>query len=139
MTRGLECAFWGTLGRDPELRTSKAGNPFASLNVAVTVGKDDAGKDVTQWVRVTAFGDSAERIAAQAEKGARVYVEGSLTLNHWKAADGEKRTDLQVAAFKVEKVGAIGKNRPRRDNGAGQEPGRQPYTEPAELNDEIPF
>ena len=138
--RGIETAFWGTLGRDPELKTSRAGNAYASLNVAVTVGKDDtSGKDVTQWVRVTAFGETAERIAAQAEKGARVYVEGSLTLNHWQAADGEKRTDLQVAGFKVEKVGAIGKNRPKREDGEAREPARQSYSDDAPLSDEIPF
>jgi hypothetical protein len=46
--RGIEAAFWGTLGKDPELRTSKTGNPFATLSVAVTVGQADDGKDVSQ-------------------------------------------------------------------------------------------
>ena len=48
--RGLETAFWGTLGADPELKTGKSGKPFATFNVAVTVGHADDGKDVTQWV-----------------------------------------------------------------------------------------
>ena len=41
----IEIAFWGTLGGDPELKTAKSGNAFAVMNVAVTVGKDDTGKD----------------------------------------------------------------------------------------------
>jgi hypothetical protein len=43
--RGIETAFWGTLGGDPELKTAKSGNAFAVMNVAVTVGRDDTGKD----------------------------------------------------------------------------------------------
>jgi hypothetical protein len=31
--RGIESAFWGVLGKDPELRTSKTGTPFATMNV----------------------------------------------------------------------------------------------------------
>jgi single-strand DNA-binding protein len=115
--RGLECAFWGTLGGDPELKTAKSGNAFAVMNVAVTVGKDDAGKDISQWVRVAVFGQTAEEIAARAAKSDRVYVEGSLTLNIWTTAAGEQRSGLNVAAWKVEKVPAIGKNRQFREKG----------------------
>ena len=43
--RGIESPFWGTLGKDPELKTSKNGNPFATMNVVVTVGQADDGKD----------------------------------------------------------------------------------------------
>ena len=66
--RGLETAFWGTLGADPELKTGKSGKPFATFNVAVTVGHADDGKDVTQWVRVACFGAVAEEIAARAAR-----------------------------------------------------------------------
>ena len=50
--RGLETAFWGTLGKDPELKTSKTGTRFAAMNIVVTVGQADDGKDVSQWLRV---------------------------------------------------------------------------------------
>ena len=42
--RGIEAAFWGTLGADPELKLSKAGNPFATMNAAIAVGHADDGK-----------------------------------------------------------------------------------------------
>jgi single-strand DNA-binding protein len=115
--RGIECAFRGTLGGDPERKTAKSGNAFAVMNVAVTVGKDDAGKDTTQWVRVACFGKVAEDIAARAAKSDRVYCEGTLTLNQWNDAHGEVRHGLNVAAWKVEKVAAIGKNRQFREKG----------------------
>jgi single-strand DNA-binding protein len=117
MNRGIEAAFWGVLAKDPERRTSKTGKPFATMNVAVTIGNSDDGREVTQWVRVACFGETAEKIAAAAKKGDRVYCEGSLTLNEWTDAQGERRTGLNVAAFKVEKVPGIGKNRPRREPG----------------------
>jgi single stranded DNA-binding protein len=113
--RGIETAFWGVLGKDPELKTSKTGNAFATMNVAVTVGKADDGKDVSQWVRVACFGEAAEKTAAKARKGDRVYVEGSLPLNTWETAAGETKTGLNVAAWKCEKVPGIGRNRVRQD------------------------
>jgi single-strand DNA-binding protein len=135
--RGIETAFFGTLGRDPELRTSKNGNAYATLSIAVTVGQDDNGREATQWVRVTCFGDTAERVVATAKKGARLYAEGSLTLNQWTTHDGQARTDLQVSAWKVEKLGQIGRNRPKRDTSAQRR--AAPTDDRFALNDEIPF
>jgi len=136
--RGIEAAFWGVLGKDPDLRTSKAGKPFCGLALAVTIGKADDGKDVTQWVRATCFGDAAGKIAASCKKGDRVYVEGTLTLNEWQGQDGEKRTGLNVAAWKAEKIGAIGKSRERRTDGDHLRPIEQP-SQRGGFNDEIPF
>lgn len=122
--RGIEVACWGTLGKDPELKTSKAGTLYAGMNVVVVTGTTDDGKDVSQWLRVTCFKGVAEAIARRAKKGDRVYVEGTLTMNQWNDAAGEVKHGLNVAAWKVEKVAAIGKNRERKpgtsqDNGNG--------------------
>jgi single-strand DNA-binding protein len=122
MNRGIETAFWATLGKDPELKTSKAGTAYTGMNVVVTVGATDEGKDVSQWLRVTCFGDTAKAIASRAKKGDRVYIEGTLTLNTWSdKSTGEAKTGLNVAAWKCERVAAIGKNRERKpgtqDNG----------------------
>ena len=115
--RGIEAAFWGKLAKPPELRTSKAGNAFATMSVAVAIGQGDDGKEILQWVRVACFGTTAEIIAAQARKGDRIYCEGILTLNSWAATSGEKRTGLNLAAFRCEKIPAIGKSRPRQERG----------------------
>jgi single-strand DNA-binding protein len=112
--RGIETAFWGVLGNDPELKTSKSGKAFAQMSVVVAVGQGDDGKDASQWLRVACFGETAERLAHQAKKGDRVYVEGTLTLNTWAdKATGESRTALNVAAWKCERLGNIGKHRER--------------------------
>jgi single stranded DNA-binding protein len=151
MNRGIETAFWATLGKDPELKTSKSGKPFATFNVAVTVGHADDGKD--QWVRVACFGQVAEEIAARAAKSDRLYIEGSLTLNTWTTSAGEQRSGLSVAAWKCERVASIGKNRQFREKGHEIAPSTfksdtrrdaEAVFKPApekrfELNDEIPF
>jgi single-stranded DNA-binding protein len=95
MTRGIEAAFWGVPGRDPELKASKSGTPYAGMNLVVPAGKSDDG-DVSQWVRVTCFGETAKAIAARTKKGDRIYIEGTLTLNTWAdKSTGEAKTGLK--------------------------------------------
>ena len=143
MNRGIETAFWGTLGKDPELKTSKTGNPFATMNVVVTVGTSDDGKDVGQWLRVACFGETAKAIASRAKKGDRVYVEGNLTMTQWNDAQGEVRHGLNVAAWKVERVASIGKSRERKPgayqaNGEGQ-PKQNGRPQHRDFDDELSF
>jgi hypothetical protein len=47
---GIECAFIGRLGGEPEMKTSQAGKPWSAISVAVGDG------DEAKWVRVVAFG-----------------------------------------------------------------------------------
>ena len=144
MNRGIETAFWGTLGKDPELKTSKGGTPYAGMNVVVTVGTDDNGKEVSQWLRVTCFGDTAKAIAARAKKGDRVYVEGALTMTQWNDAHGETKHGLNVTAWKCERVASIGKNRERKQ-GSYQANGDAPSKQSdgqrgaCEFDDELTF
>jgi single-strand DNA-binding protein len=106
--RGIECAFWATIGQDIELKTSKAGKPYVSFSAVVTMGQ---GEDVSQWPRVGCFGEVAEKLAAQARKGDRIYCEGALTLNTWESPAGETKQGLNVAAWKCERLSNIGRNR----------------------------
>jgi single-strand DNA-binding protein len=140
---GIETAFWGVLGNAPELKTSRSGKPFAQMSIVVAVGQDEDGKDLSQWLRVACFGETAERLAHQARKGDRVYVEGNLTLNSWAdKATGEPRTALNVAAWKCERVANIGQNRERKNSEQPQRKSTQ--WQPVEsnrfaFNDEIGF
>lgn len=45
-------------------------------------------------------------------KGDRVCVEGRLKLDTWNGKDGKERSDLKVAAWKLERLGEIGRNKP---------------------------
>jgi single stranded DNA-binding protein len=115
--RGIEAACWGTIGSDIDLRTSKAGKPFANFNLAVNIGTGEDDRPLTQWLRVAIFGELAQTFAERTARGDRAYVEGSLTLNTWTTAAGETKTGLNLAAWRCEKLPAIGRNRQFREKG----------------------
>ena len=89
----IEAAFFGSLGRDAEQRASKPGRPYLLLNVRVGEG------DGAQWVNVRCFDKDAVEIADKFVKGARVYVEGKLSLSEWTNADGMVKTGLSVMSW----------------------------------------
>jgi single stranded DNA-binding protein len=111
---GIEAALQGTLGRDPELRTSQAGKPWAKLAVAVPSSSNGQDSDAPTWVQVACFGEVAERICSQAHKGSKIYAEGQLKQTEWVSkTTGEKKVGLEVAAWRVQVLGsgAIGHNK----------------------------
>jgi single-strand DNA-binding protein len=131
----IECAFTGRVGTEPELRTSAAGKPW--LRFSVAVGADDA----VQWVQIACFGDRARELAESLQKGDRVYVEGNLKLNEWTTQAGEKRSGLSVAAWRCDKLGNIGRNKPAKSksdtHGDDHQPQRRRSVDG--LDQEIPF
>jgi single-strand DNA-binding protein len=103
--KGIQAAFTGTCGQDTELKTSKAGKPWASFSVAVDAEGEAEG---TTWARVVVFGGLATELHPALRKGAEVYVEGRLRLEFWTGRDGRERTGLSVAASRVEVLGKVG-------------------------------
>lgn len=123
--RGIQCAFTGTLGQDPELKTSKSGKPWASFSVAI----DEASEEATTWVRVAVFGQLATRLYPELKKGTEVYCEGRLRLNSWTGKDGRERSGLRVAAAKIEVLGRIGFDPSQRRPTETRAPLNQPELE----------
>lgn len=139
MSSGIEVAFFGALGRDAESKTSKSGKLYLRLNVRVGDGDD------VQWVSVMAFDEKAIAVADKMLKGARVYVEGRISIDEWTGQDGAKRTGLSCMSWHC-RLAQIGRNRPSKKSGISVAAGtnRKP-DRPAgtaadrDLNDEIPF
>ena len=120
---GLECALVGRLGRPPEPRTTRAGNPMLVLNLAVDEGEDAPAT----WVRALVFGDAGEA-CRDLEPGVRVYVEGRLRAEAYTPRDGgEPRVSLTVLCRVAQAMGRIGRKRPRRPAGR---PGRPDHPPP---------
>ncbi len=95
-------AFAGNITKDVQLQYSGSGTPFVNLNIAASHRfKDEADgqwKDSeTEWYRVTAFRDLAERISEAVQKGDRVVVEGSLEVTE-REYQGKIFTDNNVIA-----------------------------------------
>ena len=88
-------AIYGRLGSDPAGRQSQAGNPWATVSIAVDLGKGD--DEATMWFNVIAFGRVAETLCRH-RKGDLLSVSGRLQLNRWTDRDGAERETLQVVA-----------------------------------------
>ena len=124
----IECAFFGSLARDAEIKTSKNGKTYIRANIRVENG------ETAQFINVMVFDPEAIAAADRMLKGAKVYVEGRLSLDEWTGQDGQKRTGLSCMSFHC-RLSAIGRNKPKRER-ATESPapgGAVPF------NDDIPF
>jgi single-stranded DNA-binding protein len=108
----IEAAFFGALGRDAEPKVSSGGKSYLRANVRVGDGEG------AQWVSVLAFDEKAIEAADNFVKGARVYVEGRLTLGEYTAGDGGKRASLSRMSWHC-RLAQIGRNKPKRQRHTG--------------------
>ena len=67
----------GNVGRDPEMRFTPQGEAVTNFSVAVSDGFGEKKKTI--WLRVSAWGKTAEACNQYLRKGSRVLVEGRLT------------------------------------------------------------
>ncbi len=95
----------GIVGKDPDLKFSKAGRAWCKFPIAVTErkkGQDGQWEDGdTLWLDVISFGSPAEVAADTISKGNRVIVVGSLKRNEWEMQDGTPRVSLEVYADQI--------------------------------------
>jgi single-strand DNA-binding protein len=147
----------GTIVRGPEHRMTPSGVPMATISLAVTrPPRQEGGPEVTDYVRVVAWRNLADKVQEAVAKGDLVVVEGRLTTRSYETQDGQRRKTVEVEASAVEKVGAgkagAGGNAPSDEfeddfndfeTPAPAAPARKAASKPAapaaDLDDEIPF
>lgn len=77
------------LGRDAEVRYSPEGKPIANFSGAYNYGRKVDGQRPTQWVKLTMFGERAERLADYLKKGAQIsIVAGDVHVETFEKRDG---------------------------------------------------
>lgn len=91
----------GNLTADPELRYTQTGRPVAAFTIANTPRFPDRAsgewQDGETWfVRCSAWGDTAENIAASLSKGNAVVATGRLRCRTWEDQDGNKRVTVEM-------------------------------------------
>jgi single-strand DNA-binding protein len=99
MSNGVTIQVFGNLTKDPELRFSSAGKPWATFSVAVNeVGRTASGEktESTTYLDCKVFGDQAEHLCASAGKGHRIFVEGKLRDEKWTDSTGNERRSKTV-------------------------------------------
>lgn len=89
----------GHLGRDPEMRYTPKGTPFARFTVAVNrgwTGADGERRQETEWFNIEAWGKLGEICQQYLRKGRLVYIEGELRTDKWEDEKGEPRSITRV-------------------------------------------
>ena len=127
----------GNLTRDPELRFSAKGTPWAccGLEVHETERSADGSYEElpVEFLELVCFRDLAEHVAECLSKGARVIATGRVEEDTWTGSDGAERTTLKLVADDVGlslRFATVEVHRTRREGPA--EPRREDY-------DDAPF
>lgn len=93
----FEGTLLGHLGSDAEMRYTPNGAQVTQASIAADVGFGD--KRQTVWVRVSAFGKTAEVLSERGKKGALALVIGDLQpLEIWTGRDGTARCEYRMVA-----------------------------------------
>ncbi len=119
----------GRLGADPILRYTAQGSAMITFRVASNrAWRSSAGvsHEDTEWFRVVAWDQLAERCGNQLARGDHIYVEGRLQTRQWVAADGQQRYAAEVVASEVILLGSPSSSRDVRPA-----PRRSPKVRPA--------
>lgn len=114
----------GRLARDPELRFIPSGQAVANFTVAVDrrLSKEKKaeaqakGQPTADFIRVIAWGKTAELCANFLTKGKSVAVQGTIQTSTYKTNTGETRYSTDVVANNVEFIGGANE-KPRSEGG----------------------
>ena len=120
------CIIIGNLTAKPELRTTTSGKDVASFTVAV-----NGYGDKVDYFRVSAFGKLAENCARYLDKGRKVSVSGSVSVNSYTSRDGTAKASLELLASSVEFLSSPAKDEPK-----ASDPATWPESIP---DDDLPF
>jgi len=145
----------GNLGRDPETRYTASGEAICNFSIACTESWKDKQsgerKEMTEWVRISAFGKLAEICSQYLKKGSQVYVEGSLRTRKWTDKDGQERYTTEIRCDDMKMLGSRqGMGAPAGGSGGGggydeptdyspAPPKNKPKPSFDDLGDDIPF
>ena len=145
----------GNLGRDPETRYTASGEAICNFSIACTESWKDKQtgerKEMTEWVRISAFGKLAEIAGQYLKKGSQVYIEGSLRTRKWTDKDGQERYTTEIRGEEMKMLGSRqGMGGPSSGGGGGggydeptdyapAPPKNKPKPSFDDLGDDIPF
>ena len=99
----------GNLTKDPELRTTQAGDAVCTFTIAVNRRKNaQAGQPEADFFRVNVWRQQGENCARYLSKGKKVYVSGPAQCRTYTGQDGQTRANMEVTANEVEFLSPAG-------------------------------
>lgn len=122
----------GNLGADPEIRATSNGMAIATLRLATVENKkgQNGYEDVTEWHRVTVFGQTADFLGKYAQKGVKLLIEGRIETRKWQDKNGQDQYTTAIVAVDAQILS------PRSESKA---PAQKPTESAVPFNDDIPF
>lgn len=94
----------GNLGADPEVRYTSGGKAVANFRIACSenwTDKNGQRQERTEWVRIVAWGKTAELAGEYLQKGRQVYVEGRLQTREWTDKENRKQWTTEVVSDNI--------------------------------------
>ena len=131
----------GNLTRPPEMRTTQSGIAVCSFTVAVNRrGRSaEAGQPEADFFRVTAWRELGENCNKYLDKGRKVCVVGSVSVNTYTGSNGKTSASMEVTASEVEFLAPRDESSPRQSAPA-QKPHNDAQTGYQEVEEEeLPF
>ena len=136
----------GQVIKNPEKRfTPNTNVAVTEFAIAVESPPRQGQKQEPTPVKVIAWRDLAERIAAEIKKGDIVCVDGRLQINNYTTSEGQKRRDIEIDATSVENLSHLtgGESRPKAGaavaSGSGSGASQEDIDSIFASEDEIPF
>jgi len=99
----------GTLGRDPEIRSTANGMNVAKFSIATNErykDRDGQWQERTEWHNIVCWQRLAEIVRDYTHKGDRIYIEGRLQTSSWDDKQtGEKKYKTEIVANDLVLIG----------------------------------
>jgi single-strand DNA-binding protein len=125
------------LGNEPEVRYTPDGKAIMDLSLAFSYGRKVDGKQPTQWVNGTMWGERCEKLKPYLFKGQLLFV--SMTEPHvevYKRKDGTEGVNLRARVGELEFAGPKPDSQPETPQKAEKYPSRSSL---GSIDDDIPF
>lgn len=93
----------GNVVAKPELRYTASGHAQTTMRIGVNRRYQQNGewKQEATFVSVVCFGELAEGVEQEIDKGVKVMVSGRLNVREYETKDGQKRTITEIVAEDV--------------------------------------
>jgi single-stranded DNA-binding protein len=102
----ISITLTGRLGEDPRTFPVRDGSDGVELRLALSMPSRNGGEDYAKWVKVTAFGVLASRVAQSVRKGDMVIVQAhDVTPEAWQTKD-EKHEIRAGLSFRATDIAA---------------------------------
>lgn len=94
----------GNLTHDPELKYTPSGQAVTNFQIANNrkyTTPSGEQKEETNFLRIVTWQRQAEVCSEYLKKGSPVLVEGMLQQRSWQTTEGQKRSVVEIRAFRV--------------------------------------